>query len=167
MRLDDFPAAMAGRLRQLFALLVMLTPLSAGLAAETVISKADVDLIFSMRKAEWEAYAPRVADPKWKIQFQQTSTGIGVMAFDPSTGTALSIQPLYLDDKTPQTMLVVGSFYPRGKRPAHLAAAQDDIEREAQQDLGRGYSVSARFVRPSPSLEGVEITVTRAENAPK
>lgn len=156
-----------GRLRQVLALLMMLTPLSGVLAAETIISKADVDRIFSMRKTEWDAYAPRIADPTWKIRLQPTSTGIGVMAFDPSTGMGLSIQPLYPDDKSPPMMLVVGSFYPLGKLPAHLAVAKRDIEQVAQRDLGGKYSVSARYVRPSPSLEGVELTVTRSENASK
>lgn len=158
---------MAGRISQLLALLMLLTPLSRVLAAETIISKADVERIFNMRKAEWDAYAPRIAAPNWKIRLQQASTGNGVMAFDPSTGVGLSVQPLYLDDESPPTMLVVGSFYPLGKLPPHLAVAQHDIERNAQRDLGRGYSISARYVRPSPSLEGIELTVTRLENASK
>ena len=151
----------------LLALMASLLSFAGSLAAESIISKVDVERIFSMRKAEWEAYAPRIADPKWKVRLTQVGTGTGVMAFDPSTGMGLSIQPLYIDDKGPPTMLVVGSFYPAGRIPADLAASQREVEQEAQQDLGHLYAVSARYVKMPPSWEGIELSVTRSANVPR
>ncbi len=154
-------------IHQLLALMASLLLFAGALAAESIIYKVDVDRIFSMRKAEWEAYAPRIADPKWKVRLKQVDTGTGVMVLDPSTGMGLSIQPLYIDDKSPPMMLVVGSFYPVGRVPANLAASQKEVEQEAQRDLGHLYAVSARYVKMSPSLEGIELSVTRSANAPR
>lgn len=148
----------------LLALFVTCAPIHA---AEKIVSKANVELIFSMKKAEWEAYAPRIADPKWKIKLKRVDTGIGVMAFDPTTGMGMSIQPLYIDGNSPPEILVVGSFYPKNKLPPNLPDLRADIEKEAQRDLGYHYAVTARYVQLSPSLEGVEISVMRSNNAAK
>lgn len=157
-------------LKTIHWLLGVMTPIlfvAGALAAESIISKADVERIFSMRKAEWEAYAPRIADPKWNVQLKRVDTGTGVMAFEPSTGMGLSIQPLYLDDKDPPTMLIVGSFYPIGRTPGNLAASEREMEQEAQRHLGHVYAVSARYVKLPPSWEGIELSVTRSANAPR
>jgi hypothetical protein len=154
-------------IHRLLALMASLLFFVGALAAESIISKVDVERIFSMRKAEWEAYAPRIADSKWKVRLKQVETGTGVMAFDPSTGMGLSIQPLYIDDNGPPTMLVVGSFYPVGRIPANLAALEREFEQEAQRDLGHLYAVSAQYVKMPPSWEGIELSVTRSANAPR
>ena len=91
--------------------------------ADTFLSKAEVERLFAMRKSEWEVYAPRLADPKWKIRLTRSSTGVGFMAFDPIAGLGFSVQPHYVDDQSPPTTLVVGSFYPVGKPPARLSAS--------------------------------------------
>ena len=135
--------------------------LSGTVLADTIISKAEVERLFAMRKAEWDAYAPRLADPKWKIRLNESSTGVGVMAFDPSTGFGMSVQPLYTDDKGPPMVLVVGTFYPTGKPPASLSVPQKELERKARRDLGSRYLVWARPVSLPPAWEGVELTVTR------
>ena len=115
--------------------------LSDAAPADTFIAKSEVERLFAMRKSEWEAYAPRLADPKWKIRLSRSSTGLGIMAFDPATGLGLSVQPHYIDDHSPPTTLVVGRFYPQGKPPAELLASQQDVERKAQRDLGSKYYV--------------------------
>jgi len=136
-------------------------------ASEVIISKVDADLVFSMKRIEWEAYAPRVADRKWKIRIKRIETGAGVMAFDPATGMGLSVQPFYINDTSPPDMLIVGSFYPNGKFPSNLSKFVSDIEKAAQNDLGGLYEVTARYVKLPPSWEGVEITVTQSKNAPQ
>jgi hypothetical protein len=83
------------------------------------------------------------------------------MARDPATGIGLSVQPLYSDDTGPPAMLIVGTFYPRDKLPPNLASLAADIGREAQRDLGSAYAVSSRYVRLSPSLEGIELTLVK------
>jgi hypothetical protein len=142
-------------------LALALAAVSAVAFADTFISKAEVERVFAMRKSEWEAYAPRVADPKWKVRLSRSSTGLGVLAFDPVTGLGLSVQPHYVDDKSPPTTLVVGSFYPMGKPPASLSASQTDVERKARRELGARYFVSARHVELPPAWEGMELVVTR------
>ena len=142
-------------------LALALAGVSAVALADTFISKAEVERVFAMRKSEWEAYAPRVADPKWKVRLSRSSTGLGVLAFDPVTGLGLSVQPHYVDDKSPPTTLVVGSFYPMGKPPASLSASQTDVERKARRELGARYFVSARHVELPPAWEGIELVVTR------
>ena len=128
--------------------------------ADTFLSKAQVERVFAMRKSEWEAYAPRVADPKWKIRLSRSSTGLGVLAFDPVTGVGISVQPHYVDDKNPPTTLVVGSFYPLGKPPANLST-EKEVERKARRELGAKYFVAARHVELPPGWEGIELVVTR------
>ena len=135
--------------------------LSGIVLADTLISKAEVERLFAMRRSEWDAYAPRLADPKWKIRLSESSTGVGVMAFDPSTGLGMSVQPLYTDETGPPMMLVVGTFYPAGKPPASLSASRKELERKARRDLGSRYLVRARPVSLPPSWEGIELTVTR------
>ena len=129
--------------------------------ASTFISKSEVERVFAMRKSEWEAYAPRLADPKWKIRLTRSSTGLGFMAFDPVTGVGISVQPHYVDDKSPPTTLVVGSFYPIGKPPASLSASEKDVEKNARRELGAKYFVSARHVEIPPGWEGIELVVTK------
>ena len=125
--------------------------------ADTFISKAEVERVFGMRKSEWEAYAPRLVAPKWKIRLTRSSTGLGFMAFDPATGVGLSVQPHYVDDAGPPTTLVVGSFYPLGS----VSASQKDVEQKARRELGAKYFVSARRVELPPAWEGIELVVTR------
>ena len=125
--------------------------------ADAFISKAEVERLFAMRKPEWEVYAPTLADPKWKIRLTRSSTGLGFMAFDPASGVGLSVQPHYVDDASPPTTLVVGSFYPLGS----VSASQKDVERRARRELGAKFFVSARHVELSPGWEGIELVVTR------
>jgi hypothetical protein len=157
---------MPTKIRQLLVLLGLLAACFAAVAADTSIPKA-VDRIFGMKKAQWERYAPRVPNSKWKARFVQTSTGTSVSAFDPVTGMGVSFQPIYLDDRSPPTKVIVGSFQPVGKLPAHAASSAKEVEREVQRLIGSRYSVSARYVKVPPSLEGFELTVTRAAGARK
>lgn len=130
-------------------------------AAETNLPRI-VDRIFAMKKAQWEASAPRFANPKWKVRLRKSTTGTNVVASDPSTGMGVSIQPFYLDDKHPPAKLVVGSFQALGRLPANAASSEKEVARAAQRAIGGRYSVSARYVKMPPSWEGFELTVTRA-----
>ena len=151
--------------RRLVLLALLAACCSAALAAEPNLPQI-VDRIFAMKKAQWEAYAPHFAKPKWKVHLRKTGTGTGVVASDPSTGVGISIQPFYPDDKSPPAKLVVGSFQALGKLPADAASSEEEeVERAAQREIGARYSVSTRYVRMPPSSEGFEFTVTRAGSA--
>ena len=151
---------MKTKIRRLL-LLSLLAVWSGAFAAETNLPRI-VDRIFAMKKAQWEAYAPRFARPEWKVRLRKTSSGTGVVASDPSTSMGISIQPIYLDDKNPPAKLVVGSFQALGRLPANAASSEKEVQRAAQRVIGGRYSVSARYVKTPPSWEGFEFIVTRA-----
>ena len=139
--------------------IVMISIASISAASETIISKQDVDHIFSMTKPEWEAYAQSVQYPAtWEVALSRHDTGVGLMAFDRSTRYGLSVQPLYHDDKSPPDMLVVGSYYPDGTFPEFTEKLKKEIEEAAKQELGPRYSATAMYVK-LPPFEGVELTV--------
>ena len=128
--------------------------------AENILSKADADNIFKMRRAEWEKAAPRYVLPNGDVRLNPTSTGTVVAAFDKSTGYGLSIQPIYLDLNHGPYSLIVGCFYPAGTMKANFSEIQKSIETDSEKDLGASYKVSAEFVKVSPNIEEIELTVT-------
>lgn len=166
-------------IRRLPLLVKLLTICGAAAAGPSTLPQT-VDRIFAMTKIQWEAYVPRLAQPKWwaahtahgakskwQVRLRQTGTGTGVVASDLASGTGISIQPFYSDDRDPPTKLVVGSFQTLGKLPANAAASVRKVQRGAQRLVGARYSVSARYVRKPPSWEGFEFTVMRAGSVSK
>lgn len=146
-------------LKLIVGLWALLTPLTV--SAETILSKADADHIFSLNRTAWNAYAEQMIHPDgWKVNLSRHDTGIAVMAFDPKTGMGMSIQPLYQGDLSPPTMLIVGSFYPKGSLPSFTAEFKARIESAAQKDLGKNYSVTASQADVSAWV-GIELAVTR------
>jgi len=130
-------------------------------APEIIINKQDADYIFSLNRGEWEAYAKRMVHPDgWKVRLSPHDTGTGVMSFDANTGLGLSVQPLYSDDKGPPTMLIVGSYYPLGFLPDFTDAFKISLEKDASDDLGPAYSVTASYTK-IPTSEGIELMVTK------
>jgi hypothetical protein len=138
------------------------TPLSASSPpSEKIINKQDADHIFSLNRREWESYAKRMVHPNgWKVRFSQHDTGTGVMSFAPKTGLGLSVQPLYSDDKGPPTMLIVGSYYPLGSLSDFTDDFKKKLEKDASDDLGPAYSVTASYTK-MPPFEVLELMVTR------
>jgi len=128
-------------------------------AVERVINKADTDAIFSLTRSGWEDYAARISYPGEEVQLAHFDTGTVVIAFNPVSGQGRRIQPLYRDDTNPPDMLVIAGYNP--KVPPFTAKRKLQIEKAAQRDLGRNYSVTAASTRAG-SPNGVELTVTRA-----
>jgi hypothetical protein len=147
------------------AALIMVTIIIAPAVAfsETIISKEDADRIFSMTKAQWEAYARKVNNPPdWKFAVSNHDTGACLMGFDPKTGHGLSLQPLYDHDNSPPVKLIVGSYYPAGSFPQFTDQLKRQLEQAAMKDLGPEYSVTASSVK-LPKLDGVEFAVSKAK----
>ncbi len=143
----------------LIALMFLAVPPMA--FAEKIISKQDADHIFSLTRSGWEAYVKQITYPRgWKVGLSQHDTGTGIGAYDTATDFGLSIQPLYEDNDKPPIMLIVGNYYPLGILPDFTEDFRRQIEREAKNDLGAAYSVSARF-STTPSLEIIELTLIR------
>ena len=132
---------------------------------ERIVNKEDADLIFTLNKAQWNAYAKRIGYPQERTRrILPFDTGTLVASFDPKTGFGLSVQPLYRDDTGPPDMLVIGSYYP----PGTLVLTEkwrEELEHAARAELGPAYDVSVSFQRFSPfgkAFDVVEITITRA-----
>ena len=129
--------------------------------SEKIINKQDADHIFSLNRREWETYAKRMVHPDgWKVRLSPHDTGTGVMSVDPKTGLRLSVQPLYSDNKGPPTMLIVGSYYPIGFLPNFTNDFKKILEKDASDDLGPAYSVTASYTK-MPPFEVIELMVTR------
>jgi hypothetical protein len=141
-----------------------LSQLAAGAeqaAQERIISKPDADMIFAFTRVEWEKYARQVTAPEgWTLRLQPHDTGTVIASVNRSTGIGTSVQPLFKDNQGPPTMLVVGSYYPRGVLRI-TGELIKDIEQAARLDLGPAYSVSANHAKmPGTNIEGIELVVS-------
>ena len=145
---------------KIMSLIYLLTSANIALA-ESVISKADVETIFKMNKAEWELTAPRYTYVGWDTKFKKLETGVIVTAFDKSTGYGLSIQPIYFDNKSGPSSLIVGSFYPYGTMSANFSDIKKDIESDSENDLGEKYKVTANYLKVSSKIEEIALNITQ------
>jgi hypothetical protein len=153
--------------RRIFVTLVFATQLlSIAFAQERVISKPEVDEIFSLTRDAWEARVKTYVAPEgWVLRPMATSGATGIAAFDRTTGLGLSTQPLFVDDepKARPTTLIVSSWFPLGSPLAvSLSKAMRDIERNTKADLGDGYDVSTRLA-DRLNWRAVEITITKRQ----
>jgi hypothetical protein len=129
---------------------------------KTVVSKTDSDLIFSMARSDWEAYAKRLVTPEgWKVRLDPVDSGTSVFAEDLITGVALTIRPYYDNFIDPPEVLFVIRHYPLGKGPKFTADFKRDLEYKSEKDLGSQYSVSVAYTK-APSFEEIELIIKRA-----
>jgi hypothetical protein len=131
-----------------------------------IVNEQDVERIYALNGADWEAYAKVMAQPEgWKVRLQPHDTGTGVAAFDSKTGMGLLIQPLYHDDVSGPAMLVVSGHYPLGTFPTFT---EDEFRRRlepaAQRDLGSRYSVRV-LTKKALKFEIIEMIVCRNVSA--
>jgi len=140
--------------------------LAAAGSQERIVNKGDADRIFGLTRPQWEAEAKQMVHPGgWKVRLNPVATGTGLMAFDPKTGTGLSVQPFFRDRQGPPEMLIVGSYFPAGTFREFSEQLKRDMEAAARSDLGPAYSVTISFSRmasPAPGLDVVEVIITRA-----
>lgn len=66
------------------------------MVVEKLLEKAEVDRAFSYNKAQWTEAASLMAPPGWTLQTYDRETGLQIIAFNSSTGCAISIQPFEL-----------------------------------------------------------------------
>jgi hypothetical protein len=77
--------------------------LAAAGSQERIVNKGDADRIFGLTRPQLEAEAKQMVHPGgWKVRLNPVATGTGLMAFDPKTGTGLSVQPFFRDRQGPQ-----------------------------------------------------------------
>jgi hypothetical protein len=145
--------------------------LAVGLApshshAERIIGKEDADLIFSLSRSQWEAYARRVIHPLgWETRLAPISTGTGIMSVNIEMGMGLSVQAVFTDDHSTPDRLVVGSWHVSGTR-SFTDSLKQSMNQAARHDLGAAYSVSVSFERVG-RFDVVELTITKAGGVSK
>lgn len=129
---------------------------------EKLLRKSDVDLAFSLTKLGWEKAAATIAYPGWGIRTAKHETGVSFMAYNPSNGVGLSIQPLFIDEATEPTMVIVESQFPLGMLPPMNDNLEKEMEATAQKELGAAYHVELLAHAVRDELESVEFLITKA-----
>lgn len=123
---------------------------------EQVVSIEDTDLVFSLTRPQWEAYANKIALPEhWDIRLFSHDTGTSIAAIDPESGFGLGIQPFFEEPDAQPHQLSIGSYYPQGVLPVTKETYADSsfkirVEDGARSDLGSGYSVFSTFLNVPP-----------------
>ncbi len=117
-------------------------------AQENIISKKEVDYVFSLTKPQWETVSKQFFAPGWTTKSHKFDTGSMVFGLDTSTGFGLSIKPFYQNDRDPPDGVMVGNYYPLGALPPMTDELKKDMEAATQKDLGPTY------VCPSDSHKG-------------
>jgi hypothetical protein len=131
---------------------------------KTIVSKTDVDYIFSMARSQWESYVKGLARPEgWTFRFDPSDEGTSLFAQDRVAGIALTIKPYYDNAIDPPEVLFILRHYALGKGPKFSADFKRDLEEKTKKDLGPGYSVSAAYTK-APPFEEVELIIKRASS---
>ncbi len=123
-------------------------------APEIPLNKADVDRIFSCNKVQWQqATMEMMAAPGWNFRAYDHQDGTQILVIDQSTGKRLSIQPLFFNDRSLPTMVIVGSYFPLNSVPPMTEKLKREIETVVQENIGPAYSL--KFIHSV--LEELEI----------
>lgn len=142
-------------------ILILLSAAPLSVCAESILSRAEADHIFTLDRAGWEVYAERIGVPAgWRVDLKPLDTGTKLVAADRMKGIVLSMQPFYDNDQDPPGMLIVGSNYPRGTYPELSDERKQDLETEVSMELGSAYSVLISF-KETTLIEGFAIIVTK------
>ena len=121
---------------------------------EKLLRKSDVDLAFSLTKPGWEKAAATIVYPGWEVRTAKHETGVSFMAYNPSNGVGLSIQPLYIDEATEPTMVFVKSHFPLGMLPPMTDNLRKEMDATAQNRAARS--------RVRDEVKSVEFLITKA-----
>jgi len=126
---------------------------------EKLLEKAEVDRAFSYNKAQWAEAASLMAPPGWTLQTYDRETGLQIIAFNSSTGCAISIQPLFTNEKWPPDLVIVGTYLPIGMMPPITAELKAHIKAQAQEEIGPAYSLILNH-RTAENMEMFEFQIT-------
>ena len=126
---------------------------------EKLLDKAEVDRAFSYNKVQWSEAAGLMAAPDWTLRTYDHETGLQVVAFNPSTGCGISIQPFFRDDKRPPDMVIIGSYLPIGMMPPITEELKAQIKAQAQDEIGPAYSLILNY-QTAENMDMVEFEIT-------
>jgi hypothetical protein len=128
---------------------------------EKLLTKAQVDEVFSFTRPQWEAGAAvRFVPMGWHVQFSRHDTGLQVIGYEPLTGFGFSVQPLYANDTDSPVVVIIGNYFLYGKLPPMTEDLQKDIETAAKSSLGPAYNVKLRCGKIE-NFESLEFILTK------
>ena len=133
---------------------------------EQIISKQEVDHLFSLTKPQWQTESVKfvaLVAPGSVGKTAEYTSGNLLAAYDPSTGIGRFIQPLYPNEKEPPFLVIVGFYYPPGSLPPMTAELQKDIEMQVQTELGGDYSVQLRYSK-TEDHESIELQLKQGQH---
>ena len=126
---------------------------------ETLITKSDVDRVFSLNKAQWAETAALMIAPGWTLHITDHHTGAHIIGFSPDKGVGLSIQPFFRDEKRPPDMVVVGNYFPLGLLPPMTEQLKREMEALVQKEISSAYSLNLKH-EIQDKMEMIEIVIT-------
>ena len=129
------------------------------MVVEKLLEKAEVDRAFSYNKAQWTEAASLMAPPGWTLQTYDRETGLQIIAFNSSTGCAISIQPFFTNEKWPPDLVIVGTYLPIGMMPPITAELKAHIKAGAQEEIGPAYSLTLNH-RTAENMDMFEFQIT-------
>lgn len=146
-------------MKKLIFLLLLFT--SCVVNAEQLISKAEVDYIFSMNHEDWEIHVREIRAPDgWNQSFNTIESGTAIMSFNSNTGYGRSIKPFFNKLTQMPDSLIIGRYYSPNTLPDDIEKLRNDVSRQAIIELGEGYSTDV-IISNTPPLKGVELHITR------
>lgn len=145
-------------------MIVVLLIMSSSANAQQIITKQEVDYIFSIDKYQYELYIRGIVPPDdWKVQINRMTTGSSMMSINPDSGFAMLLKPVFYDTENPPTKLIVGSFFHDRRVPLHMDNIMDDIHQTIANELGNDYSVKVQRTSSVP-LIGMELHIFKTPN---
>jgi len=130
---------------------------------EQIISKQEVDHLFSLTKSQWQTESVKFVAPSSVGKTTESTSGNLVAAYDPSTGIGRFTQPLYPNENEPPALVIMGFYYPPGSLPPMTAELQKDIETQVQTELGDDYSVQLRYSK-TEDHECIELQLKQGQH---
>jgi hypothetical protein len=131
-------------------------------SGERLPTKQEVDRLFSLTKAEWQAEAGKFFPSGYMIQHGKHETGLQVIGYDPATGFGFSIQPLYDNDVDPPFMVIIGNYFPAGQLSALTDELKSDMIQQAEKHLEGAYTVQVGQPPNMNDMQGIEFVLSKA-----
>jgi hypothetical protein len=125
------------------------------------VSKEDIDFLFGLKVSEWQMHAKKFFACDWNTTSGELETENRVMGFHPSTGMAVSVQPMYSSDDDPPFMIIVGNYIPLGDLPPITDDAVNSINAAVRQHLGSAYNVRCSY-RTVDQMGILEMVLTQS-----
>ena len=126
---------------------------------DVLLSKADVDRVFSFNKKQWSEAAGQMMSPIWNVRVHEHDSGAEIIGFDPDSGIGLSVMPFFRDDSRPPDMVIVGNYFPFGTLPPMTDVLKREMEIVASKEIGAAYSLTVKY-EVTDKFQVIEFLIT-------